>query len=531
MLTLGIRYLTGYAVATDVSSRDAAEWPPHPARVFMAMAAALFETSEDAEERSALEWLERQTPPAIKASNADARDIVVYYVPPNDMEAPKNPAKLMPEGIRDALNIFPMYRLKKQPRTFPCVRPWEDIVFLIWPEAQPSARQRAAIDHICAKVVRIGHSSSLVQMWVENKAQEPTIRPTEFGEHQLRVACAGTLNYLESIFNAEAVDSYAELQMRLASAKGKARRELKQEIEERFGNKEPTSQRPVISRWQAYERIGGVAPSVAVTSGAFDSHLMVLAIDEGPVIGLESTWSFLTALRNAILSNCDPTPEWISGHQKDGSPTKSDHLALLPLAFVDHEHADGHLMGAAIAFPKGITPRERGQSLSGLCFDMQGQLKPIELRLGALGNWTLVRETRISPPRTLRAETWTTPSSTWATVTPIVLDRQPKSERANDRQRWSLEVAEIVADSCEKQGLPRPIAVDIDKTSWHRGALRAVAGNGAGFALAPVKVGQPKRQQVHAWLRFEVPVEGPLLLGAGRYRGYGLCRPWTEHSR
>lgn len=47
MLTLGIRYLTGYAVASNVAHRDEVEWPPHPGRVFMAMAAAHFETGAD----------------------------------------------------------------------------------------------------------------------------------------------------------------------------------------------------------------------------------------------------------------------------------------------------------------------------------------------------------------------------------------------------------------------------------------------------------------------------------------------------
>ena len=45
-MILGIRYLTGYAVATDLAQRRA-EWPPHPARIFMAMAAAHFETGAD----------------------------------------------------------------------------------------------------------------------------------------------------------------------------------------------------------------------------------------------------------------------------------------------------------------------------------------------------------------------------------------------------------------------------------------------------------------------------------------------------
>ena len=84
-------------------------------------------------------------------------------------------------------------------------------------------------------------------------------------------------------------------------------------------------------------------------------------------------------------------------------------------------------------------------------------------------------------------------------------------------------------ESCRRQGLPEPAEIDVGKTCWQRGSPRAVPGKG-GFALMPVKPGQPARQQVHAWLRFDQPVEGPLLLGAGRYRGYGLCKPWNGNK-
>ena len=40
----------------------------------------------------------------------------------------------------------------------------------------------------------------------------------------------------------------------------------------------------------------------------------------------------------------------------------------------------------------------------------------------------------------------------------------------------------------------------------------------------PSKAGSA-RQQVHVIIEFDVEVEGPVLLGAGRYRGYGLCKP------
>jgi len=37
--------------------------------------------------------------------------------------------------------------------------------------------------------------------------------------------------------------------------------------------------------------------------------------------------------------------------------------------------------------------------------------------------------------------------------------------------------------------------------------------------------GRPPRPLTHARIRFAVPVNGPVLIGAGRYIGYGVCRP------
>ena len=93
-----------------------------------------------------------------------------------------------------------------------------------------------------------------------------------------------------------------------------------------------------------------------------------------------------------------------------------------------------------------------------------------------------------------------------------------------------VEIAEIIATSCEQSGLPRPVEIDLDKTAWHEGAPRARPGAG-GFPLLPAKTGAPARQQVHVWLRFANPVQGPVIIGAGRYRGYGLCKPVSKiHS-
>lgn len=538
MLSFGIRYLTGYAVATEVSNREKAEWPPHPARIFMAMAAAMFETGEDNDERESLLWLEGQGNPSIKVSNIESRNVVIHYVPVNDTSSPIN-KKGEPLTPLQSASIG----RDRRPRTLPKVRPNEDVLFLVWPDSNPSDKQRQDLKSICDKVTRIGHSSSLVQMWVEETPPVCNLIPSDYGDVRLRVASSGTLEYLESMANVKAIQKEEELKTKIAeldaevkAIKGKGSKEKKEVIQQKSDalqqelvalNPHPPL-RPTISQWQGYAWIQETSDEEGCASGVFESNILVLTLLEGPVIGLETTWRMMTALHKTILSQCDPAPEWLSGHTDDCKPSEMPHLALFPLAYVGSEHADGHLMGIGLALPKGISARERGRALQGLLYDEKGDSKEIRLKCGSLGDWTLARETRPMPPLTLQERTWVERSTIWATVTPIVLDRHPKTERSKDRAGWTAEVAAIIAESCTRQGLPEPVAIDVDKTSWHRGVPRAVAGKSAGYPLMPVKSGQNARQQVHVWIQFSKPVEGPLLLGAGRYRGYGLCRPWRE---
>ena len=125
MFALGIRYLNGWSMAAaDGARKEQAEWPPHPDRVFMALAAAWFETDEDVAEGEALRWLETLPPPAIAASGATTRSAVVSYVPVNDAGV----GRKMPTGgdlgkLKDAgLAVLPEYRLR-QPRGFPVAIP------------------------------------------------------------------------------------------------------------------------------------------------------------------------------------------------------------------------------------------------------------------------------------------------------------------------------------------------------------------------------------------------------------------------
>ena len=216
MLAIEVALLTGRYVATAADERGRAEWPPHPARLFSALVAAYFEALDPAaDERAALEWLERQGPPEITAPEAAARVVVTVFVPVNDsgvvgslddealavrearaeldaaaleagkplaaaekklvkaearfLEAVRKATAPVPagkegkDGPAKAASILPERRMR-QPRTFPSSAPAEmepaapRIVFA-WPSATRTAEQRAALDALAARVKRLGHSS------------------------------------------------------------------------------------------------------------------------------------------------------------------------------------------------------------------------------------------------------------------------------------------------------------------------------------------------------------------------------------
>jgi CRISPR-associated protein Csb2 len=547
MFAFGIDFITGMAVMTDPSSRENAEWPPHPARVFMALVAAHYETKplpDDGtvaaaawqRQRSALEWLESLGAPMMAWPAESRRDIVKVYVPVNDAGVPGKPGGVKQSELRSALGVMPDCR-SRQERTFPAVYVNGDdarrLVFLNWPDAVPVPECRNALETLASAVTRIGHSSSLVRMWVCEGEVPSTYQPAATKGKAvkgipLRVPAAGFLAELDQRYNAEDIDAFFELSEAIAARTGKAKEQAKAAFEERFGMawsrtaSAPVRQRPSTGRTVTYVPICNAEPQIV--QSIFDSELLVLTKQDGPTLGLEASAALTSALRGLLLKNSEGLPAWFTGHNTQGGPSTGGHMAILPLAYVGAEHADGHIMGLALAFPRSVSDAERAACLRGRIFGPSGEDLDLKLVMGSIGEWTLRREERSVPPIALRSLSWNEPSTVWASVTPVVLDRHPKRDYRDERAAWRDEVAALIAKSCEQQKLPKPVSIDVDKTSWHRGAPRSRPGPN-GMPWLPTKDGAAQRQQVHVLIEFPCEVEGPLLLGAGRFRGYGMCKP------
>jgi hypothetical protein len=102
------------------------------------------------------------------------------------------------------------------------------------------------------------------------------------------------------------------------------------------------------------------------------------------------------------------------------------------------------------------------------------------------------------------------PSRTWASVTPVVLDRHPKRGQR---------VEDVVADSVELAGYPRPVDVGIGQCSPSAASPRRTSSRLAAG------------RWTHVTLTFDRRVAGPLLVGKDRHFGMGLLRPMPSATR
>lgn len=570
MLALRLDYLTGRAIATAYNDRGGAEWPPHPARVFSALVATWAEQdpldSHEAEaERAALEWLERQEPPALAFEEGYARTVMTHFVPVNDISllpsrldslaAKRDEARteLVAAEIQHAASadtgvkatkrvekaraallkietqyqeactaafaagtasaderrrsaaLFPEAR-GRQPRTFPSLALPDPVVHLCWScEAAPA--HQPALDRLAARLVRVGHSSSFVHArWVA-QAPEPGWIPHERGELLLRVVSPGQFARLS--------DEY-----------------------QRHKGIEP---RVLPFRAQRYRAAGDLPATEPDDSRHFDhSDWIILKRIGGPSLPLTRAVDLATAVRGALMRHADqPVAELISGHTQDGQPSRMPHLAILSLAHVGHRHADGAIKGIALLLPRALDDSGRRPLLRALGrWEAQARKEFGEaaedaptLRLGLRGGLMLEVQRQVwGDPglAALREVTWCAAAAEWMSVTPVALDRNPGDLRHSDpgkREAAFRAAAESIATACVNVGLPQPEAVTVLPSGTWPGGAKA-----ASFPAYPPEQDKLRRVKVHARICFARALNGPVVLGAGRFQGLGLFRPVTQEN-
>ena len=308
---------------------------------------------------------------------------------------------------------------------------------------------------------------------------------------------------------------------RTPRAQRKKIKELREQLAEGFPGEPPHApRRPVAARWQGYGPPQPHPPDACAAAALFDSRIVVLAL-RGQRLPLPATLKLTSALRGLLMSECpaQPPPEWFSGHRAGGAPSREAHMALVPLAFVGSPHANGSIMGIGLVLPRALQPAEAGNCLEPILRSTETGLPREDLRLFD-GRWLSCRielETRERTPWNLAPAAWKGPARTWASVTPVVLNRH------FDGQERFEKSAESLKDACQHIGLPRPSEVLLHTVSLVEGAPHARE-----FPHLVRSHDGGRQRHTHAVIIFDEPVAGPVLIGAGRFRGYGLCRPMDK---
>ena len=475
-LVLEIEFLTGVCRAAREPGDGAPDWPPQPDRVFSALVSAWAARGERSEERAALEWLEEQPPPAVHASDHTSRTTPDVFVPPNDPKASR--------AAKTYMKVIPDRR-PRQPRRFPIARPDDPIIALVW-QAEPEPAHFNALNALARCVGYLGHSASLARCRFLPMVASAYRHPAKPARRRVY---PGRLRELEEAHRVNPV------------------RPVIRPGAPAFAERAPDSAQP-DDDWLALEVIGGEVPDVRASA-------LVCRV-------LRNT--LMSGYRKAGLE--DVIPEVVSGHTPDGAPTRLPHLAIAPLAFSGFPHADGRVLGFALIPPRG-TALDKIEGFRAAFENVAHYSRNKERRILTLQGPPLNEPLHLAPAsgdrtqkRSLSSEPYLKPSHIWASATPIVLDRHLK--RKDD-----AEIRELIASACENAGLPapHPDRIRVGKHSAVEGMppARPLAGEPPWLRWKAPK-SLASRQLVHAVIDFREEVRGPVLLGAGRFTGLGLCR-------
>jgi len=366
----------------------------------------------------------------------------------------------------------------RKSRVFPSGSLTNPDVYFVW-DVAPTPEIRSKLDEILLRTCSLGHSSSLVSVEIADAVDADELaewRPNAPAGDRMRIPYPGRL----------------------------------QELVERHGRFEQDASkvhRPGGGRTALYAT--SKSASVEPPRGIFD-RMIILKRDIGPRASLRSALSIMSALRGAMLSQGpQPPPEILSGHAPGSTPEKPvrserPHAAIVPLAFVGAPHASGELLGIAVLLPSTVTREERD-----ICWRTAAAVEELKMPWGV---WRVCMTDAEEDRQALRPRTWVKAARVWSTVTPFVFDRYPK-------EPYGSEAEAVVREAFGRVGLPEPSEIDLHYNAWHSGVPKAST-----FPAALARPGKPQRYHCHVRVRFDAPIAGPVIAGAGRFYGYGLFR-------
>lgn len=478
-LTVNARFLTGVYHGRDRDGEP--EWPPSPLRFFQALVAAAGGQRTEAEQE-ALRWLEQQPPPAIFAPKPRATgNRRKHFVPDNDADRqgdhiPSRIAKVFrPLHLHDGAEV--QYR---------------------WAFTERDRQHASVIRQLAGRMRCLGWGIDVVagrggfncaepdgsQRWIAH----PTGGLGGSGEPR-RVPVNGTLESLDATHEAKA-SGFAGGQYR------------------------PTDANVTTSN-VTYRPAGGLAErpwlAFSLTSIADGSAATFWSANVAQLAG-----QIRHAAKNAA-GRCGWDQSMINAYVCGHDAPEEHRLAFLPLPSIGHPHADAMIRRALVVAPTGDEDplRQLRARLIGALQPDHGE-QTVALTPGSTADGVVRRYVGVA--------------RLWATVTPAILPGHI-SHRGRFGEPFTLDADDLAGNAStsvgkkaarvavrllEMSGVPHCM---VSQITFTRVPPLANLPHAMGFR-PPRKL--ERYQRAHVCLVLKAAEAGPLALGLGRFRGFGL---------
>ncbi len=491
------RHLAIYVHAHEGRYHGGGDDPPSPFRLFQALVAgAGISGPLDEQTKGALAWLEGLPDAPVIASPRTIRgQSVSMFMPNNDLDAKGGDARRMGE-IRLATKVW-------KPRIFDASVPW----IYAWSFAKTNESRATAVCALAEKLYQFGRGVDMAWAWGELLDEatldarlaeyEGVVRWPSRGDGLL-LACphAGSLESLERRYSAPRF---------------------------RDGGGERVFVQPPKPSYRQFAYESLPARHVFELRSATDSERRVawpLAGASSLVVAARD--AARARLCNAMPSRSEEIDRHLVGRRLDGSnavPAVS-RVRIIPIPSIGMHYADRGIRRLLIEVPATCLLRSDDVrwAFSGAVFDPgTGELK--DVLLSASTDSDMLRHYGVGASARI-----------FRTVTPVALPEEAKRRR--------IEPARRIADA--KHGLQRVV-----ETAGARAAvIQALRHAGVRAPVETIRVQREpfdaagsrvepfaeatrfeKERLWHVEIVFSAPLEGPLVIGDGRFLGLGLMAP------
>ncbi len=484
--------------------------PPSPARLFQALtAAAGLGGPLCADEKNALNWLERLDPPVIASPRLTKGQSFKNYLPSNDLDAKGGDHRRIASIRGDVKTIRPLLLDARMPFLYA----W---IF----EMEESGRRHAST--ICAlaeKLYQFGRGVDMAWAWGEELDDKTELerrlasypglvhRPLAGGGRPLRCPSLGTLDSLVNRYAANAK------RFQVAQVRRKDVRNFLKPPRARFvqGHYDSPPKRTI---YELRER-GPDAP-FAVWPLERTAKLVETLRDVSAA-----------RLRDALPAKAHDIECVLIGRKANGAddgPT-TQRVRIVPLPSIGHHHADQEIRRVLVEVPAGgpLRSDDVNWAFDGIEIDSLTGGKPLDV-------------TPTEAEDMLKHYGVNDRFRVWRTMTPAALpesarrrriDPEPASqevkagaERGTEQQRAAGAVFHALRHT-RVRCRPEEIRVQREPFEAHGRRVEAFAP-GTRFA---------KEQLWHVEIRFNEPVAGPLAIGDGRFLGLGVMAPVRQRTQ